>query len=73
MQLAAGLCLYSTIKKYVLTVQLEYFAGSLSGSDPDYSMGQWVIRISDVDPVAMLAVVASKFQLAVSITTANSN
>ena len=24
-------------------------------------MGQWVIWISDVDPVAMLAVVASKF------------
>ena len=21
-------------------------------SDPDYSMGQWVIRVSDVDPVA---------------------
>ena len=24
------------------------------GSDPDYSMGQWVTRISDVDLVAML-------------------
>ena len=43
-----------------LTVQLEYFdhqAGQkrvISGSDPDYYMGQWVIRVSDVDPVATL-------------------
>ena len=24
------------------------------GSDPDYSMGQWVIQVSDIDPVATL-------------------
>ena len=33
-----------------LTVQLEY----LIIKRPDYSMGQWVIQVSDVDPVAML-------------------
>ena len=43
-----------------MTVQLEYFdhqAGQkrvISGSDPDYSMGQGVIWVSNVDPVAKL-------------------
>ena len=43
-----------------LTVQLEYFDQQvgqkwvISGSDPEYSMGQWVIWVSDVDPVATL-------------------
>ena len=49
-----------------LTVQLEYFDGLVvsthliklgcirvtSGSDPHYYPGQWVIRVSDGDPVA---------------------
>ena len=29
-----------------------------SGSDPDYYPGQWVIRVSDVDPVSTLMVTA---------------
>ena len=51
-----------------LTVQLEYFDGLvasthliklgrirvISGSDPHYYLGQWVIRVSDGDPVATL-------------------
>ena len=56
---AAGfriMVLHSTMKQYALTVQLEYF---------DHKVGltqitQWVIQVSDVDPVATLAVVASK-------------
>ena len=35
--------------------------GSYPGSDPDYSMGQWVIQVSDIDPVPMLRQMA--FQL----------